>query len=202
MLSFCSCSSMVLQRALPFVSGKKIRKNPHKNIANPKVPKDRNSFLLPAEVNNGSNTVPSTTACLASDVAELLTLTGNNSVVYISHTLYAKHEQNKDASSSPICMPSLPRPKTTQSMLNMPLAIQETNNEPLLFHLSIKTKDSKFEGINVEALNTTLKYMLKPKFPAPTNMPKNATPMPNPSAILANIRFKAHPLLHKSFITL
>ena len=44
--------------------------------------------------------------------------------------------------------------------------------------------------------------MLKPKFPTPNNMPKNATPMPNPSAILANIRFKAHPLLHKSFITL
>ena len=78
---------MVLQRVLSFVSGKMITKNPHNNIANPKIPKDRNSFLLPAEVNIGSNTEPNTTACLVKVVAEFLTLVGNNSIVNIIITL-------------------------------------------------------------------------------------------------------------------
>ena len=131
---------MVLQRLLPFVSGKMITMKPHNNIDNPKIPIDRNSFLIAAEVNIESNAEPNTTTCLTNDVAEFLTVVGNNSIVNVSNTLYAKQEKNKDARSSPICMPSLRRPTTTQSMLHMPLVIQKANNEIFLFHLAIKNK--------------------------------------------------------------
>ena len=49
---------MVLQGFLPFVSGETITMKPDNNIDNQKIPKDRNSFLLPAEVNIGSNAEP------------------------------------------------------------------------------------------------------------------------------------------------
>jgi hypothetical protein len=42
-------------------------------------------------------------------------------------------------------------------MLHMPLVVQKANNETFLFHLAIMNKVSKFEGINNEALNMTLK---------------------------------------------
>ena len=113
MLSLRSCPSIVLQRFFSLVSGKMIAKNPHNNIVNPTIPKDRNSFLLPVEVNIGANTEPNAKPCLASDVVKFLTLVGYNSIVNIINTLYAKHEQKKDASSSQICMPSLPLPITT-----------------------------------------------------------------------------------------
>ena len=80
---------------------------PHNNIGNPKIPIDRNSFLIAAEVNIRSNAEPNTTACLTNDVAEFLTVVGNNSIVNVNNTLYAKQEKNKDARSRPICMPSL-----------------------------------------------------------------------------------------------
>ncbi len=155
--SLCSCSSMVLQRVVPLVSGKTITKNPHNNIVNPKIPKDRNSFFLPAKFIIGSNTEPTTIACLANDVVKFLTLVGNNSIVNIINTLYAKLEQKKDASSRPICMHSLPLPTTTRIMLHMPLVVQKANNDTFRFHLSIKNKVSIFVGINNEALNMTLK---------------------------------------------
>ena len=148
---------MVLQRVLSLVTGKRITKNPHNNIVNPKIPKDKNSFLLPAKVNIGSNIEPNATACLASVVAEFLTLVGNNSIVNIINILYAKRAQKKDASSSPIFMPFLPLPTVTQIILHIPLVLQKVNNEIFLFHLAIKNKVSKFEGINNEALNMTLK---------------------------------------------
>uniref|UniRef100_A0A2N9HIL0 Uncharacterized protein n=1 Tax=Fagus sylvatica TaxID=28930 RepID=A0A2N9HIL0_FAGSY len=131
---------MVLQSAFPLVSGKTITTNPHNNIVNPKIPKDRNSFLHPTEVNTGSNTEPNAIACLASVVAEFLTLVGNNSTVNIISTLYAKRAQKKDVSSSPICMPFLPLPTTAQIILHMPLVVQKANNETFLFHLAIKNK--------------------------------------------------------------
>jgi hypothetical protein len=47
------------------------------------------------------------------------------------------------ASSSPICMPSLPLPTTTHIMLHMPLVVQKANNETFLFHLAIMNKVKK-----------------------------------------------------------
>ena len=152
-----SCSSMVLQRFLPLVSGKMITMKLHKNIVSPKVPKDRNLFLVPAEVNIGTNAEPRTIACLINVEAEFLTVVGNNSIVNIITTFNAKEVQKKDASSNPICMPSVPLPTTPQIMLHMPLIIHKANNDPFLFHLAIKKRVTKFVGINIEAFNMTPK---------------------------------------------
>ena len=148
---------MVSQRLLPFVSGKMITMKLHKNIVNPKVPNDKNPFLFPPEVNIGTNTEPRTIACLTKVEAEFLTVVGNNSIVNSINTFNAKEVQKKDASSSPICMPSLLLPTTTHIMLHMPLIIQKADNEPFLFHLDIKNKVTKFVGINNKALNMTPK---------------------------------------------
>ena len=148
---------MVLQRFLPFVSGKMIAMKLHNNIVNPKVPNDKNPFLFPPEVNIGTNTEPRTIACLTNVEAEFLTVVGNNSIVNVINTFNAKQVQNKDASSSPICIPSLLLPTTTHIMLHMPLIIHKANNEPFLFHPAIKNKVTKFVGINNKALNMTPK---------------------------------------------
>ena len=141
--SLRSCSSIVSQRVSPLVSGKYNTNNPLTITTTPNTPYDKTPLLfLPAEISTGLMVAPNTEACLIIDVAEFLTLVGNNSNVYIISTEKAVFPQKKDNSSNPICRAFHLKLTTTHIMLPIPLINENNRSEVLLLQLPMMKKVS------------------------------------------------------------